>query len=153
MPITSFTYAITSHHVVTRHMHCFVTTQYSFLHGCSTMVNNAENLTVTLLTLWLRSHFIHKHWLSGRVHVALLRLFSHMNSCTMPRYAFSNHAGAKQVYRTCGRDGALILYKQTGLLGSNLLGHGTDCRAPAHNVQSFNLEKKGHNFRRLITFS
>lgn len=45
----------------------------------------------------------------------------------MPKFSSSNRAGAEEVYRAWGQYAALTLVKQSGLWGSNMLGHSTEC--------------------------
>lgn len=60
--------------------------------------------------------------------VALPCLCSCMSSCTVPKSTSSSCAGAKRVHCAWGQYRELTPVKQTGLLGSNVLVHATDCQ-------------------------
>lgn len=89
----------------------------------------------------LLSHFAHRQlpmllnhcreeWLHGlqvMSNVALAGLCPCTSDHIMPKSTSSNRVGAKEVYHAWGRYRALRLVKETGLEGSNVLGHGMEC--------------------------
>ena len=130
--VTSFTYVITSKHgqnTIERHN--------------TGSITNFTNLFVSsLLTLFhfgrrrpchIPGFFVYAaHMIIHVVHPCFCLC---MTTYTVPKPTSSYCASSKDVYRSWPQYGMLTLVKQTGLRGSNLLGHGVDYNVSAPLVE------------------